>query len=160
MEQFKKLVGVQEKEPSVMDDVGDNCSMSRKNRMYGFAICFGCGALCSLLSCLFLPAILIHPGRFAVTYTLGNLLSLGSTAFIIGPMRQLKNMFSKTRLIASIVYLVTMIATLVCAFQGVSPILIIFLILIQLCALAWYVASYIPYARQMITSCCKSTVGI
>ncbi|NWY37107.1 SFT2B protein, partial [Sylvia atricapilla] len=43
---------------------------------------------------------------FAVFYTLGNIASIGSTMFLMGPMKQLKRMFEPTRLIATIVMLV------------------------------------------------------
>jgi hypothetical protein len=34
---------------------------------------------------------------FAVLYTIGNLMALGSTLFLMGPMKQISNMFAKTR---------------------------------------------------------------
>lgn len=37
-------------------------------------------------------------------YTLGNLLSLFSTGFIIGPKRQLKNMTHPSRALSALVY--------------------------------------------------------
>lgn len=43
---------------------------------------------------------------FAVLYTLGNVCSLGSTLFLMGPVNQLKKMFAATRIIATIVMLV------------------------------------------------------
>lgn len=52
---------------------------------------------------------------FAVTYSIGNLAMLFSTFFLIGPLRQLKLMTSKNRLLASIVYVVMLILTLVLA---------------------------------------------
>ncbi|NWR48291.1 SFT2B protein, partial [Regulus satrapa] len=44
---------------------------------------------------------------FAVFYTLGNIASIGSTLFLMGPMKQLKRMFEPTRLIATVVMLVS-----------------------------------------------------
>merc|ERR1719339_66507 len=36
---------------------------------------------------------------FAVLYTVGNMMAIGSTLFLMGPMKQLSNMFAKTRVI-------------------------------------------------------------
>ncbi|OBS68212.1 hypothetical protein A6R68_03249 [Neotoma lepida] len=35
---------------------------------------------------------------FAVFYTLGNMASIGSTIFLMGPVKQLKRMFEPTRI--------------------------------------------------------------
>jgi len=52
---------------------------------------------------------------FAVLYTFGNILSLASTGFLVGPLRQLKSMFDPTRVITTIVFLAAMIMTLLSA---------------------------------------------
>ena len=41
---------------------------------------------------------------------------MGSTAFLVGPMNQLKAMFKPTRLIATILYLGSLVMTLVVVF--------------------------------------------
>ncbi|CAF1156249.1 unnamed protein product, partial [Didymodactylos carnosus] len=52
---------------------------------------------------------------FAVLYTFANILSLGSTIFLMGPLNQLKKMFAETRIFATIVFLICLIMTLVSA---------------------------------------------
>ncbi|KAG0261314.1 hypothetical protein DFQ27_003062 [Actinomortierella ambigua] len=94
-------------------------------------------------------------GIFATFFTLGNVISLLSTAFLIGPMRQVKTMFAPVRMIASIVYIVVMILTLIVAFTLESFILCLILCIVQFLALFWYSASYIPYGRAAI----KKIVG-
>ena len=74
-------------------------------------------------------------------------------------------MFKKVRVVATCIYIACMIATLIVAFtidehQSGIVILIIVLICAQFCALVWYAASYIPFARKAITGCCKSMVGM
>ena len=97
---------------------------------------------------------------FAVMYTLGNVIAMCGTGFLIGPSRQCKNMWKPVRAAASAVFLGMLICTLVVANvvepPGVVP-LVIVCIAIQFCAGVWYSASYIPYARKMIRECCKST---
>ncbi|KAG0244636.1 Vesicle transport protein [Actinomortierella wolfii] len=139
-----------------MDDTNPiSCfSLTRTQRLYGFGICFIVGFLISILSTISLATGLI--GLFAVFFTLGNIISLFSTAFLIGPMRQLKTMFAPVRMIASIVYIVTMILTLIVAFTLRSPFLLCLILCIaQFLALFWYCASYIPYGRAAI----KRVVG-
>lgn len=55
------------------------------------------------------------PVTFAILYTIGNIVSLSSTAFLVGPVKQCKNMFAEKRAIATVVFLTAMIATLVVA---------------------------------------------
>lgn len=114
---FKKLLGQDEpEEPSLLDEANQLCTLSWKHRLYGFAICLGIGGFFSVLSIIFVGAILSNPGAFAVPYTLGNICAIGSTMFLIGPWRQLKNMFNPTRLIATLIYLGAMALTLWAAF--------------------------------------------
>merc|ERR1719470_831072 len=46
---------------------------------------------------------------FAVLYTIGNMMAIGSTLFLMGPMKQLSNMFAKTRAVATIVMLTALL---------------------------------------------------
>ncbi|MEE6515023.1 hypothetical protein FKM82_023508 [Ascaphus truei] len=49
---------------------------------------------------------------FAVFYTLGNISTLGSTMFLMGPIKQFKRMFESTRWIATTIMLVCLVLTL------------------------------------------------
>ncbi|KAL8190832.1 UNVERIFIED_CONTAM: Vesicle transport protein SFT2B [Gekko kuhli] len=90
---------------------------------------------------------------FAVFYTIGNISSLGSTIFLMGPMRQLKRMFEPTRLIATIVMLLCLILTLCSAFWWHNKGLTLIFCVLQFFALAWYSISYIPFARDAVKKC-------
>jgi hypothetical protein len=60
-----------------------------------------------------------NPVRFAILYSFGNLVSLCATMFLMGPVKQFKNMFDEKRRVATIVYLCALTATLVIAlWQG------------------------------------------
>ncbi|EPY73839.1 hypothetical protein CB1_002523021 [Camelus ferus] len=63
------------------------------------------GILCSLLGTFLLWVPRKGLYLFAVFYTFGNIASIGSTVFLMGPMKQLKRMFEPTRLIATILVL-------------------------------------------------------
>ncbi|KAI9220100.1 vesicle transport protein, partial [Blastocladiella britannica] len=129
--------------------------LTRKQRLIGFGSCFVFGFVLSLLS--FLSLSLGNVTAYAIVYTLGNLTSLLSTSFLSGfKSQQMKGMFDKKRKIASLVFLVSMILTLVVAFTTKSPGLCLIFALIQFLALFWYSLSYIPFARDVV----KKAVGI
>ncbi|KAI3637054.1 hypothetical protein MIR68_004760 [Amoeboaphelidium protococcarum] len=134
-------------------------SLSRTQRLYGFAICFTVGFILGILGSIFLFFGDVVP--FAILYTFGNLSSLFSTGFLIGPVRQCKNMFDPVRLIASLIFFGAMIVTLFLAFflgqAGAGACLV--LVFVQWIALIWYSASYIPFARAAIKNCLGSLVG-
>ncbi|KAI8801536.1 vesicle transport protein, partial [Cladochytrium replicatum] len=85
---------------------------------------------------------------FAVLYTFGNIISLVATGFLVGFLTQLKKMFDPTRLVATIIFLAAMVVTFLVAILLGNAILVLVCVLVQYCALFWYSASYIPFARD------------
>ncbi|KAJ8563146.1 hypothetical protein K7X08_031598 [Anisodus acutangulus] len=77
LEKMKMLVGMDEEavpqQESFMDDLNRNCTLSTKQRLYGFAICLTTGIACTLLSML----VFFNPIKFGITFSFGNLLALG-----------------------------------------------------------------------------------
>ena len=76
-----------------------------------------------------------------------------------GPKSQCKSMFAETRRIATAVYLILIIVTMSVAFgyKGDGKVaLIILCVISHFLALCWYTLSYIPFARQAVTSCLGS----
>ncbi|KAK1584029.1 hypothetical protein Q3G72_029209 [Acer saccharum] len=59
--------------------------------------------------------VFIKPIKFAILFTLGNLLAVGSTAFLIGPAQQINMMFDSARIYATAVYLGCVVIALICA---------------------------------------------
>ncbi|KAF9587279.1 hypothetical protein IFM89_039497, partial [Coptis chinensis] len=95
---------------------GIDCCFSRLNdqRLYGFATCLMAGLACTLLSML----VFFNPIKFGITFTFGNLLSLGSTAFLIGPKRQLTMMLDPVQIYATATYLSSIISSV---FLSICP---------------------------------------
>jgi len=52
---------------------------------------------------------------FGILYSFGSVLTIMSTMFLVGPMKQVKNMLKKNRIIATVVYLASIGLTLFCA---------------------------------------------
>ncbi|KAH7727809.1 Vesicle transport protein [Aphelenchoides avenae] len=126
-------------------------SLSWETRLYCFA-----GCLILSLVCSFLGSPLLFAGKmsgFAVMVSLGSIISIIGTFFLAGPMKQLKSMFEMTRLIATLVYILMIVLTLVAGLVLRNPPLALICVLGQYLAMAWYSISYIPYARQMVGSC-------
>ncbi|KAK8556621.1 hypothetical protein V6N12_003018 [Hibiscus sabdariffa] len=83
-EKMKMLVGIEVEDEqqsvmedgnsfSFMDDFNRQCTLTTKQRFYGFAICLAAGLACTFLSIL----VFFHPIKFGITFTFGNLLALG-----------------------------------------------------------------------------------
>ncbi|KAG5327797.1 SFT2B protein, partial [Pseudoatta argentina] len=161
-----------DEESGIITQVMDQTTLSWSTRIKGFAICFIVGILCSFLGSF---ALFLQKGLavFAVFYTLGNIISLASTCFLMGPFNQFKKMFASTRIIATILVFVSIILTLFAAlhvsmqycflyilntlkyllhfcFQLHNPGLALLFIIIQSLAMTWYSLSYIPYARDAV----------
>lgn len=157
---FSSYVGVPEnenEEASLQEEVSNMCpTLTYKQRLYGFGICFVLGWFLSFLSLITLADIKDNPQRFAFTYTFGSIIALASTCFLWGPMKQVKKMFAPIRIGATLLYLISMALTLYLAFSGASTLAVLGSIFLQFLAMIWYCLSWIPYARRVVTSCVQS----
>ncbi|KAF5289726.1 hypothetical protein FQA39_LY03643 [Lamprigera yunnana] len=152
MDKLRKVLRGDEapdEESGIMSQFSDNVTLSWSTRIKGFLICFIIGILLSLLGsfALFLSGGLT---MFAVFYTLGNILSILSTCFLMGPINQIKKMFASTRVIATVIVVISFILTLVSAIYLKKAALALIFIIIQSLAMTWYSLSYIPYARDAV----------
>ncbi|KAK3283474.1 hypothetical protein CYMTET_8829 [Cymbomonas tetramitiformis] len=156
-DQLKTMVGLQAEpqEPDFFEELGDMFSLSKKERLYGFLICISIGIFLSLLASLFY----LNPVIFASCYTLGNVIAIASTGFLVGFYNQMANMFTPHRLVASCIYIFMMGLTLYCAFGLKNGLLCLVCVFLQSLALTWYCLSYIPYARKLIKKCLGAVIG-
>jgi len=141
--------GVSAELKQTKEEINKYCTLTKKQRMYGFAISF-CAGWALSIGGLF---ALANPILFAILYSCGSICALASTMFIFGPLSQLKTMFKPIRRAATIIYLITIVTTLVFAFVLEDPTrgpLVLLSLAVQFVAMVWYVASYVPYGRKMI----------
>ena len=136
----------------------DASSLSWSTRIKGFAACFILGCVISILSSV-LFALTYNLVTFSILYSLGNIVALSSTLFLMGPVNQVKRMFAPTRAIATVVMLVCLVLTLMAALWWKKSGLTILFCIMQFCAMAWYSISYIPYARDAIKKCVDGVLG-
>ncbi|XP_071956306.1 vesicle transport protein SFT2B-like [Antedon mediterranea] len=162
MDKLKRVLRGEEEEDEedIITKVYNGSTLSWSTRLKGFIGCFVIGCTMSILSTL----MLLLPSKkglqiFALFYTIGNLAAFGSTFFLMGPVRQLKNMFKPTRIIATILVIVLLALTLCAALWWKNSGLAIIFCIGQFLALTWYSLSYIPYARDAVTKCCTSCVA-
>ncbi|KAJ6874661.1 vesicle transport protein SFT2B-like [Populus alba x Populus x berolinensis] len=149
-----------EREESLLEEESDGiCSLSPTQRMYAFAASLAAGLILMFLSLI----VFAKPIKFALLFTFGNVLAVGryiiifaqfsnTTAFLIGPGRQLGMMFDPIRIYATVIYIGCVILALIFALLIHSKILTVFAIIFEICALIWYGLSYIPFARRMVSS--------
>ncbi|XP_054788185.1 uncharacterized protein LOC129294090 isoform X2 [Prosopis cineraria] len=107
------------------EESGVFCSLSPMQRVYGFAACLVAGLVCMLVSVV----VFAKPIKFAVLFTFGNLLAIGSTAFLVGPAQQIGMMFDPVRVVATAIYLGCVVIALVCALLIRSKVLTIIAII-------------------------------
>ena len=127
-------------------------ALSWQNRLFGFGVCCFLGIVLNLCSFGSMTQLLTgRPVKFAVTYTIGNLLTLFSTFFIVGPHKQLQKMGQAHRRTASAAYMASIFLTLLFCFLQPFPLrgfVILICVIVQYCSLWWYTLSYIPFGRR------------
>mmetsp|Transcript_5923 Transcript_5923/g.6808 ORF Transcript_5923/g.6808 Transcript_5923/m.6808 type:complete len:302 (+) Transcript_5923:211-1116(+) len=142
-------------------DVSYFCpDMSLKTRIKGFLICYSLGSVMLFLSSLSAGLILIRPSKFAFPYTIGSILSLGSSLFFVGPKKFAKTVFDPVRKMSTIVYILSLIGTLVTVLFLRSGILTFCMLVVQISSYLWLIASYVPYGRTMLLKLVNKIISL
>ncbi|URE21583.1 Got1/Sft2-like family [Musa troglodytarum] len=138
MERFKWIPqslhgGDQDREDDLLGEFEGSDSWSPLQRLYGFAASLVIGFAFVLLSLI----VFYRPIKFGIMFTFGNILAVGSTAFLIGPVQQARMMLDPVRIYATAIYVGSAIVALVCALWIHSKMLTLIAIIIEICALVW-----------------------
>ena len=154
------LSGRQQQQQEEEDQL-DVCSMfpslSYQERFGGCILCMVLGYMLSFGSFFrFRDLVRGNPTPFVMYATLGNIISLSGSCFLSGPQAQVQKMFHETRVIATLLYISSLVITILVAsftsadhFKG-QPFILLVLLLCQYIAVGWYCLSYIPFARRMV----------
>ena len=130
-------------------------ALTYQQRLFGFLACLAIGLLLSLTSLMSFGSLLTgNPTPFALKYTIGNLLSMGASGFLVGFTKQCRDMFAPVRRVASVLYVASLGTTLVCIFYLRSRLLTTVSICVQLGAMVWYCVSYLPFGQNMLRRMC------
>uniref|UniRef100_A0A4W5RGJ9 Vesicle transport protein n=1 Tax=Hucho hucho TaxID=62062 RepID=A0A4W5RGJ9_9TELE len=108
MDKLKKVLSGQDgnnDDGDILQAANQASTLGWGTRMKGFIACFVLGVLCSILGTCLLWIPRVGLILFAVLYTLGNVASLCSTMFLMGPLNQLKRMCAKERALATAIML-------------------------------------------------------
>jgi len=126
-------------------------SLTFRDRVIGWLSCYLAGLLISVLSFgSFAQLVLGHPFKFALLYSLGNVISLFSTLFLVGPEAQWERMKSPSRRVATAVYLSSLTATLIlCVEAPGETLLVLAAVTCQWLSLLWYSLSFIPFGQSL-----------
>ncbi|CAH7680116.1 Got1/Sft2-like family-domain-containing protein [Phakopsora pachyrhizi] len=139
-------------QPSAFEFLG----LSKKQRLYAFGGCLIGGFVVSILGAVMF--VFGNVVSFALLYVVGICISLAGTGFLIGFKRQIKTMFKPVRLIATILFLASILMVFISAFVLKIDILVIVFAIITFLTYTWYSLSYIPYARSLVTKAVSSAV--
>ncbi|XP_056271097.1 SFT2 domain containing 2a [Pseudoliparis swirei] len=144
---------------TIAQTVNEASTLGWGTRVKGFVACFVVGGVCAVLGVclLFLPKVGII--LFIVFYTFGNLCTLFSTMFLMGPMKQVKRMCDKTRALATTLMITCLVLTMCAVFWWKNFGLALLFVILQVLSFAWYSLSYIPFIRdaimKMVSVCIK-----
>ncbi|KAF5950393.1 hypothetical protein HYC85_012386 [Camellia sinensis] len=117
---------------------------SGKSLMY-FGILLATGVFFVFIAfTMFLPVIVLLPQKFALCFTLGCCLIIGSFFALKGPKNQFLHMSSKERLPFTLGFVGTMVGTIYVSMVLHSYILSVLFSVLQVLALAYYAVSYFP----------------
>ncbi|CEG35829.1 vesicle transport protein sft2a [Plasmopara halstedii] len=146
---------------SSLDMFNSTCpNLTKKQRMIGFISCFVLGFLVSFGSTFALIVGSDNGTKFGITYSLGNIISLCGSGFLVGPKQQVKLMFKPLRRIATIIYLAMIVVVLVVALTAPQlGLVVLLLVIVQCVAAVWYSASYIPFGRKVLKSIAQKVCG-
>lgn len=137
----------------VLEDMSDSCKLSWKQRLIGFVACAVVGVVLGFLGYFFI-AVKHDFRRFAIVFTLGSIVTIMSTAFLMGPMNQFRLMLQKGRIYATLTWVVAMGLTLFFGFKKKTVPTVLFMVL-QILAFIWYSLTYIPFVLGMLTRAIK-----
>ena len=135
---------------TMMDDFSDMTSLTAQQRLIGFFMSLAMGIVFIIISLTFVPILAIASKKFAFFFSCGNFFCVSSTAFLVGPAKQVKSMFEAHRSQAAAGYVGSMLMTLVSAIYWRSTSLSIFFAVTQMVTVVWYALSYIPFARRVV----------
>lgn len=93
---------------------------------------------------MFLPVMVLMPQKFALCFTIGCALIIGSFFALKGPKNQLEHMTSKERLPFTLGFIGTMVGTIYVSMMLHSYILSVLFSVLQVLALSYYAISYFP----------------
>lgn len=141
--------------------------LSRTERLKGFVVCIILSMVFFFLAFFIgLPMVVLAPSKFALSFTLGSICFMFSFAVLEGPWQHLKRVVSYDRLPFTLIYVGSIGATLYCAISWRNYLMTVACSAVQIAALLWYGATYIPggttgmrFLSGLVISAIKNLTG-
>jgi len=118
---------------------------------------FFVGCMLITLSFSFLPVLVISPQKFALLFAFGSLVIMGSLAFLKGPKALASQLMQREKLPFSSAYIIGLVGTLVATIVLRSFILTAVFGIVQAVALLYFLASYVPGGKAVLSFCGRCT---
>ena len=134
-------------------------SISYGDRFKAFVVLMLSSSCFFLIAFTFLPTVIIFPGKFALSFTCGSVLFMGSFAMLVGPGKYLKTICSRDRVSFSGLYFGSLLLTLYSVFVARSYLYTLLSVCAQIASLLWYAFSYIPGGKYAMTVFSKMFFG-
>jgi len=140
-------------------EVADDYTLSRTERFKWFVALLSLGIFFFLLALMLLGTVIVVPGKFAFSFTLGSLSFMSAFILLQGFKQWASEVFRKERLPFTIAYFGSIVGTLVATLYLHSYIFIVLFSCLQISSLGWYFATYVPggqYGMKMISTVVKT----
>ncbi|TPP67189.1 Vesicle transport protein [Fasciola gigantica] len=124
-------------------------SLSRKQRLLGFAICLLAASFCLCLAMIFLPLLTTPFGmrKYVLLHSLGSILLIGSFSFLWGPWNHLKSLFTLEKLPFTIGFTLSLFGGLYAVLVWHSAFFAALALVSQLGLICWQIIVGIPGGR-------------
>lgn len=132
--------------------------LSYKTRLIGWLACSIVGFVLSLVVALVFVLSNFNVAAFAILYSLGQVLNIAGSCFLSTPSGHMKDMTKKSRIIPSVVYVLSIILTIVIAVATQIKGLVFLFLVIQVLAYYWYTISFIPFGQKILKSACECCI--
>jgi len=135
-------------------------TLSWKNRMLACVFCALAG--CTMLGLAFMHLSLVFlgsPAKFALSYALAQVFLILSSCFLVGPTKQLSQMFAPGRVWISVGYVASLLLLFYCSWQIRNVFIVLPVLLVQLVSLTAYIMSFIPFGQTALKRMCSWTLG-
>ena len=137
--------------PGYGEDSNVCFGLSWHQRLGLFFMSFFAGVVMLFLSFSFLSLLFLgFSSKFTLSYATANLLFLLSSSFLTGPQAQLSSMFHSSRVVVSVLYLLSLFGLMFTAWQVRVFYVVIPLCAVQVTCLLLYVMSYLPFGLPLM----------
>jgi hypothetical protein len=130
------------------DSVKGSVEVEKSYKLFFLFLLIGIGLL--FFSLFFLPLVLFSPGKFVSLFSLGSIITLSSFIFLYGTSGFLGMLFSRERLLYTMLFIGSLVLGLYFAFIHGNYIASLVLAVTQLITLIIFILSFIPGGRNGI----------